>query len=73
MYGDQKAAVKGYSKTKSYHEVYGNYKFEEKILDLDTDGKGNKGNIISYGRLVGYYAGEENPDPSEWVAWVTGD
>lgn len=51
----------------------GNYKFEEKILDLDTDGKGNKGNIISYGRLVGYYAGEENPDPSEWVAWVTGD
>ena len=29
MYADQKSAVNGYSKTKSYHEVYKYYKFEE--------------------------------------------
>ena len=29
MYADQNSAVKGYSKTKSYHEVYKYYKFDE--------------------------------------------
>lgn len=36
MYADQKAAVSGFSKTKSYHEVYKYYKFEE-ILANPTD------------------------------------
>ena len=38
MYGDQKAAVKGYSKTKSYHEVYGKYKFEDVMANPSAAG-----------------------------------
>ena len=50
------------------------FKFEDKIKTLDTDDNGKSGNIVAYGRLAGYYAGEENfSDPSEWVKWVTVD
>ena len=50
------------------------FKFEDKIKTLDTDDNGKSGNIVAYGRLAGYYTGEENfSDPSEWVKWVTED
>ena len=38
MYADQKAAVTGFSKTKSYHEVYKGIKFEDVMADPTAPG-----------------------------------
>ncbi len=38
MYADQKSAINGYSKTKSYHEVYKYYTFEKVMADSSAAG-----------------------------------